>query len=97
MMGKTSKVEARFHGSLQKVFQGSVRQVDLSKAPNVSSLFEVLCGSPEHRRELFDDHGHIRSNLTILKNGRNIQLLSSLDTELNDGDTVAIFRPVYGG
>jgi molybdopterin converting factor small subunit len=97
MMEKTPKVEARFHGGLQRVFQEKVRQVDLSKAPNVRGLFEALCSSPAHRRELFDDDGHIRSNLLILKNGRNIALLSGLDTELNDGDTVAILLPVYGG
>jgi len=97
VMEKTPKVEARFHGGLQKVFQEKVRQVDLGKAPNVRDLVEVLCSSPERRRELYDDHGHIRSNLTILKNGRNIELLSGLDTELNDGDKVAVFLPVYGG
>lgn len=97
MMGTTPKVEARFYGNLQKVFQGNVKQVDLSKAPNVRGLFEVLCSSPERRQELFDDHGHIRSNLTILRNGRNIEFLSGVDTELNGGDTVAIFLPVYGG
>ena len=97
MMETSPKVEARFYGSLQKVFQGKVRQVDLGKAPNVRGLFEVLCSSPERRQELFDGQGHIRSNLTILRNGRNIEFLSGLDTKLNDGDTVAIFLPVYGG
>lgn len=96
-MGKTPKVEARFHGSLQKVFQQKAREVELSKAPNVRGLIEVLCSSPEPRREFFDDHGHIRSNLVILRNGRNIGLLNGVDTELNDGDSVAIFLPTYGG
>jgi molybdopterin synthase sulfur carrier subunit len=96
-MEKTPKVEARFHGGLQKVFQEKVKQVELSEARNIRGLFDVLCSSPERRRQLFDDHGHIRPDLTILRNGRNIELLSSLDTELSDGDTVAIFLPVYGG
>lgn len=96
-MEKTPKVETRFHGGLQKVFQEKVKQVELSEARNIRGLFDVLCSSPERRRQLFDDHGHIRSDLTILRNGRNIELLSSLDTELSDGDTVAIFLPVYGG
>ena len=39
MMETSPKVEARFYGSLQKVFQGKVRQVDLGKAPNVRGLF----------------------------------------------------------
>lgn len=96
-MEKTSKVEARFHGGLQKVFREKEKQVDLREAPNIRGLFEVLCSSHERRQQLFDDHGHIRSELTILRNGRNIEFLSGLDTELNGGDTVAIFLPIRGG
>jgi len=97
MIGKAPGVEVKFHGGLQKVFQEKVKQVELSKAPNIRRLFDVLCSSPERRRELLNDHGHIRSDLTIFRNGRNIEFLGSLDTELNNGDTIAIFLPVYGG
>lgn len=96
MMEKNPRVEARFHGSLQKVFQEKA-QVELSGTRSIRGLFDVLCSSPERRRELFDDHGRIRSDLTILRNGRNIEFLSSLDTELDDGDKIAIFLPVFGG
>jgi molybdopterin synthase sulfur carrier subunit len=97
MMEKTPKVEARFHGGLQKVFQDKTKQVELSGARSIRGFFDVLCNSPERRRQIFDDQGQIRSDLTILRNGRNIEFLSSLDTELNDGDTVTIFLPVFGG
>lgn len=97
MMGKAPRVEVKFHGGLQRVFQEKEKQVDLSKTPDIRSLLEILCSSQERRRELFDDHGGIRSDLTILRNGRNIVFLSGLDTELNDGDAVAILHPLCGG
>jgi molybdopterin synthase sulfur carrier subunit len=33
----------------------------------------------------------------ILKNGRNIHFLSGLDTQLDDGNLIALFPPVAGG
>jgi MoaD family protein len=38
-----------------------------------------------------------KSNLMVLVNGRNINTLSKLKTELNDGDTVTIIPLVVGG
>ena len=97
MMEKVPKVEVQFFGNLQRVFQEKGKKVELSRAPHVRSLLGILCSSQEFRRELFNDNGDIRPDLTILRNGRNIVFLSGLDTELNDGDTVAIFHPLCGG
>jgi sulfur-carrier protein len=97
MTERTSKVEARLYGGLERVFQENQKQVELAKASTVRTLLDLLCNSPERRRELFDDHGQIRPDLVILRNGRSIVFLGGLDTELNDGDAVAIFLPVKGG
>jgi molybdopterin converting factor small subunit len=50
-------------------------------------LSELLFSAPDSLRDL----------VNILKNGRNIQFLSGLDTPLDDGDTIALFPPVAGG
>ncbi len=97
MMEKAPKVEVQFFGNLQRVFQEKEKKVELSKAPDVRGLLAILCSSQEFRRELFTDNGDVRPDLTILRNGRNIVFLDGLDTELNDGDTVAIFHPIRGG
>jgi len=39
----------------------------------------------------------IKSGVTVMLNGRNVRFLDGLDTELEEGDTVAIFPPVGGG
>jgi len=97
MTERTLKVEARLYGGLERVFQENQKQVELTKASTVRALLELVCNSPERRREIFDDHGQIRPDLVVLRNGRSIVFLGGLDTELNDGDAVAIFLPVRGG
>ena len=97
MTERAPKVEARLYGGLERVFQENQKQVELTKASTVRALLMLLCNSPERRRELFDDQGQIRPDLVVLRNGRSIVFLGGLDTELNDGDTVAVFLPVRGG
>ncbi len=41
--------------------------------------------------------GNIRPQINIMINGRNIKFLDELNSPLKDGDTVALFPPVYGG
>ena len=43
------------------------------------------------------DGDNIREYVNVLVNGRSINFLEGLKTELSDGDEVAIFPPVAGG
>ena len=47
--------------------------------------------------DLIVQEDDLREDVVILKNGRNIAHFKGLDTELTDGDDVAIFPPVSGG
>ena len=97
MTGRAPKVEVKFFGTLQTLFQDKERRIELGEAPNIHGLLDELCNSSESRRHLFNAQGQLQADLTIMKNGRNIAFLNGLDTELGDGDTVAIFFPVRGG
>lgn len=48
-------------------------------------------------REETDSGREIKSGVTVMVNGRNVRFQNGLETELNDGDTVAVFPPVGGG
>ncbi|MBE3596119.1 MAG: MoaD/ThiS family protein [Hydrogenibacillus sp.] len=52
---------------------------------------------PAMREELFQPDGSLRPFVQILINGRNIAFARGLDTEVEEGDEIALFPPVAGG
>lgn len=53
----------------------------------------------ENAARLMHSHtGNLQADIALLVNGRSIKnLTSDLDTELEDGDEIAIFPPIMGG
>ena len=49
------------------------------------------------REKLFDEKKDLRDQITILKNGREINFLSGMETILENGDEISIFPPMHGG
>lgn len=69
-------------------------------AEDVSNLLEKVTGENEElKEELFENGDELRldESVSIMVNGRKTELLDGINTELEDGDTVAIFPPVAGG
>ena len=52
---------------------------------------------PDFRGRIFDERGQLSGSLRILVNGQNIASARGAETELKNGDVVAIFPPVAGG
>lgn len=94
---KVHGIEIAFNGLLKNFFKSGKVQSNFANVPTIRSLLEKLCVSSEHRQRIFDGDGNVRSDITILRNGRSILFLEGLDTELHEGDKVAIFPPVCGG
>ncbi len=46
---------------------------------------------------VLESDGQLRSNVSILQNGRDIRYLRDLDTPLAEGDVITIFPPLAGG
>ncbi|MHA2300346.1 MAG: MoaD/ThiS family protein [Candidatus Thorarchaeota archaeon] len=44
-----------------------------------------------------DENQNVKPDITILRNGREIRFLDSIDTELSSGDEISIFPLVAGG
>ena len=93
----TISVQVDFHFTVQQVFGEKSIRVALSPPPTVKTLLDLLCTSRERYAQIFDDSGQLRSDVKVLRNGRNVVFLDGLDTELDNGDKIAIFPQVVGG
>jgi molybdopterin synthase sulfur carrier subunit len=90
-------VKLRLFGDLAEVFKAREEEVELERASNIRGLLSLLCNSYERRTKILDKSGEVRSDLNILRNGRNICFLNGIDTELDEGDVVSVFPRMFGG
>jgi molybdopterin synthase sulfur carrier subunit len=90
-------IQVEFHATIQKVFGEKSTWITQSSPLTVRRLLDVLCTSHERHEKIFDDAGQLQTGVTVLKNGRNIVFLEGLNTELKNGDKIALFPPVTGG
>jgi molybdopterin synthase sulfur carrier subunit len=96
-MSTNISIQVEFHAAIQKAFGEKSTRVTQSSPLTVRRLLDVVCTSNERHEKIFDDAGQLRTGVTILRNGRNIVFLEGLNTELNNGDKIALFPPVTGG
>lgn len=92
------KVSVRFFAQLQDLtgIKTSV-MLDLGEDARITDLLDKLILDSKIRHALLSADGNIKSDLTILRNGREIRFLNGLDTPLQSGDEVSIFSLVVGG
>jgi molybdopterin synthase sulfur carrier subunit len=93
------KVEVRFFTSLREITGKKVEEVQLQRTKTVEELLIEVSKryGREFREYMYNGEGKVHSYLSILVNGRSINVLQGLDTELKEGDTIAILPPVGGG
>ena len=97
MKANIPKVKVKFFGNVREVFQEKEREIELRNVPNIQELLALLCDSYRRRQKIFDQSGQIRAGVIILNNGRNIHFLDGIQTELKEGDIIAIFPAGVGG
>ena len=62
------------------------------------ALEELVSGRPELEGRVMTDDGELRSQINVLRNGTNVLVEEEgLETELEEGDELALFPPVSGG
>ncbi len=93
------KIIVKTMGTFTEVFGFRERTIEV-KGRTVRDLVELLklkLGEIFTERVLDEDKSNIKPYVKVLVNGIGIDTLSRLDTEIKDGDVVAIFPPVGGG
>ncbi len=72
--------------------------VGLKDNSTVKDLLDNLSISHQgFRSAIFDESGQVKEYIILMKNRKNIDFLSGLETKLSEGDEVAILPPVAGG
>jgi molybdopterin synthase sulfur carrier subunit len=91
-----AKVTVRIPTALRRVTQGQ-GEVEV-KANNIGELIENLEKEfPGIKERLVDETGEIRKFVNFFVNDEDIRFLQGKDTELKDGDVVAIIPAIAGG
>lgn len=74
-------------------------EVDVEENATVRDAFEALLAArPPLRDRVLDEEGDLREHINVLCNGRNVfSEQAGWETELSEGDELALFPPVSGG
>jgi len=91
------KVNVRFFANLRDVFDSHEVEIRMEIGGTIRDLLELVGSSNKRRQALFEQPGQLKPYIKILRNGRNIDFLKGMDTQLTDGDILSIFPPLGGG
>ncbi|WP_122088850.1 ubiquitin-like small modifier protein 1 [Halalkalicoccus subterraneus] len=92
-------MEWKLFADLAEVAGGKRIAVDAGPGDTVGEALEALLASrPALEDRLLDESGGLEDHINLLRNGSNVFTQEEgLDTELGDGDELALFPPVSGG
>lgn len=92
------KVFVKFFAHLRELV-GTNNKVELTlkEGATISQLLDELIQNPLIKKVLLDKNRELKSDITLLKNGREIKFLAGLETTLSSGDEISIFPIVVGG
>jgi len=93
------KVEVKFFTSLREITGKKADEIQLQNIITVKELLTLLSEKygKKFREYIYNKKGKVQDFLSFLVNGRNINVLQGFDTELKQGDIIAIIPPVGGG
>jgi len=93
------KIEVKFFTSLREITGKKVDKIQLQSVITVEELLTLLSEKygKKFREYIYNKKGKVHGFLSILVNGKNINVLQGFETKLKQGDTVAILPPVGGG
>jgi molybdopterin synthase sulfur carrier subunit len=89
----------KFIGALRHISGKTQVNVTFQKSTSLKELLLKLSREFPSLEKTFTDQqlNDSRSNTLVLVNGREISVLSGLETKLNDGDEIVFVPVVHGG
>ncbi|MGM0510991.1 MAG: ubiquitin-like small modifier protein 1 [Thermoplasmatota archaeon] len=91
-------IRVKFFASLREDIGKDEVKVKNGNLKDVGEVLkELLSNNKKLHDRLFEDEFTLNDNIIILKDGRNIEYLDGLSTEVKEGDSIAVFPLVAGG
>lgn len=93
------EVEVKFYAMLREISGKKMERITLPPKSSVRDLVDLLVEryGGEFARYIYDAERQVRSYLSYMLNGVNINSLDRFDTMLKDGDVFSLLPPVGGG
>jgi sulfur-carrier protein len=89
-------VKAKFFAYFRELFGVRERDLEIAAGASVGDALELLCDTPERRREVLAADG-LKAHIVVMVNGVPLGSLQGLATPLAPGDTLAVFPMIGGG
>ncbi|WP_458187466.1 ubiquitin-like small modifier protein 1 [Haladaptatus sp. NG-WS-4] len=88
----------KLFADLAELAGGKEVSVDAEPGGTVGDALDALLDPrPELENRVRGEDGQLRDHINVLRNGTNIFTEDGLQTELEEGDELALFPPVSGG
>ena len=93
------EIEIKFYAMLREIAGRRVERIGMPAKSSVSDLVDLLVEryGGDFERYIYDGERRVRSYLSYMLNGVNINSLQGFDTVLRDGDVFSLLPPVGGG
>jgi sulfur-carrier protein len=91
-------MQVRVFATLRDVLGTKQIDVPLDGPATVGAVLENLVQRyPALGRKLWNQDGNLTGSITVMVNGRAVQYLSGLDTQIGPDDNLTLFPPIGGG
>ena len=91
------KVKVRFFARFRELLGTDIIAEVAERTTLPDLIKQVAQKNIEGHNAIFDEHGHFREYVILMRNARRIDTADAAKNIVADGDDIAVFPPVAGG
>jgi molybdopterin synthase sulfur carrier subunit len=91
------KVKVRFFARFRELLGTEIIAEVIDRTTLPELIKQVAQKNTEGFDAIFDENGHFREYVILMRNARRIDTMDAAGTIVDDGDEIAVFPPVAGG
>ena len=92
------KVEVKFLATIRVITSESSIELLCTHHDTAGTVMQMLVEKYKRKFEKVIMNGtNLKSSIKMIINGRDVEYLNGLDTQLKDGDVIVIIPPIAGG